>query len=73
MTEYEKLYVDAGAGPAALIDQGKTVRCLTLQEAVMEWHRLAADRKATATISVSGKVYTAKEIDRMHYGPKPAN
>jgi len=69
--EDEKLYVDAGAGPAVLIDQGKTVHCVTLQEAAMEWHRLPADRKAAATIKVSGKVYAADEIDRMHYGPKP--
>jgi hypothetical protein len=69
--EDEKLYVDASTSPAALIDQDKTMRCPTLGEAVMEWHRLPADRKAAATIKVSGKVYTADEIDRMHYGPKP--
>ncbi len=38
----------------------------------MEWHRLPASRKAAATIAVLGKVYTAHEIDRMHYGPKPS-
>jgi hypothetical protein len=68
--EYEKLYVDAGTPRAALIDQDKTIQCVTLGEAVMEWHRLPADRKAAATIKVFGTVYTAGEIDRMHYGPK---
>jgi hypothetical protein len=67
----EKLYVDAGDGPATLIDQDKKAHCPTLQEAVMEWHRLPADRKPAATIEVSGKVYNAGEIDRMYYGPKP--
>lgn len=69
--EYEKLYVDASAPRAALIDQDRTVPCPTLGEAVMEWHRLPQDRKAAATIRVAGKVYTAGEIDRMHYGPEP--
>ncbi len=38
----------------------------------MEWQvALPQDRKAAATIRVAGKVYTAGEIDRMHYGPEP--
>ncbi len=70
--ENEKLYVDAGTPRAELIDQDKTIQCPTLGEAVMEWHRLPTDRKVAATIRVSGKVYAADEIDRMHYGPKPS-
>ena len=70
--EDEKLYVDAATSPAALIDQDKTMRCPTLGEAVMAWQRLPDDRKAAATVRVSGKVYIADEIDRMHYGPKPS-
>ncbi|WP_338830432.1 hypothetical protein [Bradyrhizobium sp. 27S5] len=70
--EGDKLYVDAGTPRAALIDRDRTVQCPTLGEAVMEWHRLPADRKAAATIRVIGKVYTADQIDRMHYGSKKA-
>jgi hypothetical protein len=65
----DKLYVDAATRSATLIDQGKAMECPTLGEAVMAWHRLAEDRKAAAIIWVSGKVYTADEIDRMDYGP----
>jgi hypothetical protein len=68
--DMERLYVDASTPHATLIDQGKRMECPTLGEAVMTWHRLAEDRKAAAIIWVSGKVYTADEIDRMHYGPK---
>ena len=36
------------------------------------WHRLAPERKIRATVKViGGPVYTAKEIERLHYGPKP--
>jgi hypothetical protein len=50
---------------------GRSVDCPTLQEAVMEWHRLPDKDRQQATIKVRGTVYTAKEIERMHYGPKP--
>jgi hypothetical protein len=70
--DMEKLYVDASTPRANLIDQGETMECPTLGEAVMAWHRLAEERKAAAIIWVSGKVYTADEIDRMDYGPKPS-
>jgi hypothetical protein len=47
--------------------------CATLQEAVLAWHRLAPERKIRATVKViGGPVYTAKEIEPLHYGPKPA-
>jgi hypothetical protein len=65
----EERYVDAATPSAALIDQGKSMECPTLGEAVMAWRRLSEDRKAAAIIWVSGKVYTADEIDRMHYTP----
>jgi hypothetical protein len=71
--EPEKLYVDAGTPRAVLIEPGREPqRCPTLGEAVMEWHRLPADRKPAATINEMGTVYTAEQIDRMHYGPKPS-
>jgi hypothetical protein len=63
----EKRCVDATTPSAALIDQGEMVQCPTLGEAVMAWHRLPEEHKATAIIWVSGKVFTAKQIDRMHY------
>jgi hypothetical protein len=43
--------------------------CPTLGEAVMAWHRLPEERKAAAIIWVSGKVYNAEQIDRMHSDP----
>jgi hypothetical protein len=46
--------------------------CATLQEAVLAWQRLAPEQKIRATVKViGGPVYTAHEIDRLHYGPKP--
>jgi hypothetical protein len=44
-----------------------------LQEAVSAWQQLAPQQKIRATVKViGGPVYTAKEIERLHYGPKPA-
>jgi hypothetical protein len=69
MNEADKIYVNAGQ-PAVLKYSGRSVDCLTLQEAVVEWHRLPPDVRQQATIKVAGStVYTAKEIDRLHYGP----
>jgi hypothetical protein len=48
--------------------------CPTLAEAVIEYHKLPADQREHATIKVNaveGQVYSAREIDRLHYGPKP--
>jgi hypothetical protein len=71
MTDAEKIYVDASQ-PAVLQHADRSVDCPTLQEAILEWHRLPANDHAQATIKVrGGTVYTAKEIDRLHYGPKP--
>ena len=67
-----KIYVDA-AQPATLNDgAGKLTDCPTLQEAVLAWHELPSAQKVRATVKViGGPVYTAHQIDRLHYGPKP--
>lgn len=66
-----KIYVDASR-PATLNDgAGALTDCATLQEAVLAWHRLAPEQKMRATVKViGGPVYTAKEIERLHCGPK---
>jgi hypothetical protein len=68
-----KIYVDASQ-PATLNDgAGALTDCATLQEAVLAWHRLPPGQKIRATVKViGGPVYTAHEMDRLHYGPKPA-
>jgi hypothetical protein len=66
MSDNEKIYADAGE-EAALSYGTTSARCVTLQEAVLEWMRLSADDKKLATIRVrSGKVYDASQIDRLH-------
>jgi hypothetical protein len=67
-----KIYVDA-ARPATLNDGvGAQTDCPTLQEAVLAWQRLPPEQKVRATIKViGGPVYSAHQIDRLHYGPKP--
>lgn len=73
MNEAEKIFADARQ-PATLQHGGRSMNCPTLQEAVLAWHRLAESDRAQATIKVNvpgGATYTAKEIDRLHYGPKP--
>jgi hypothetical protein len=67
------IYVDAGR-PATLNDgAGKLTDCATLQEAVVAWHALPSAQKIRATVKVfGGPVYTAHQIPRLHYGPKPA-
>jgi hypothetical protein len=65
----DKILVDASQ-PAILQHAGGSIGCRTLQEAVMEWHRLSANDQVHATISVrGGPVYTASEIVRLYYGP----
>jgi hypothetical protein len=68
-----KLYVNASV-PATLNDGvGMSTDYPTLQEAVLAWKRLAPEQKIRATVRViGGRVYTAQEIERFHYGPKPA-
>jgi hypothetical protein len=73
MTDDYKIYVDANR-PATLNNgAGALTDCTTLQEAVLAWQRLAPEQKIRATVKViGGPVYTAHEIDRLDYGPKPA-
>ena len=73
MSADEKIYVDA-TQPATLNNgAGALTDCPTLQEAVMAWHRLAPEQKKRATVKVfGGPVYNAAQIERLHYGPKPA-
>jgi hypothetical protein len=73
MTDDSKIYVDASR-PATLNDgAGKQTDCATLQEAVSAWHALPLEQKIRATVKmIDGPVYTAHQIDRLHYGPKPA-
>jgi hypothetical protein len=72
MSDDYKIYVDAGR-PATLSDgAGVLTDCATLQEAVMAWHRLRPEQTKRATIKViGGPVYTATEIVRLHFEPKP--
>jgi hypothetical protein len=67
-----KIYVD-GAQPATLNDgAGALTDCPTLQEAVLAWHALPSAQKIRATVKViGGPVFTVKEIERLHYGPRP--
>ena len=73
MSDDYKIYVDAGQ-PATLNNgAGVLTDCATLQEAVLAWHQLASEEKIRASIKVIGRpVYRAHEIERLHYGPKPA-
>jgi hypothetical protein len=51
---------------------GKLTDCATLLEAVLAWRALPSTQKIRATVKViGGPVYTAHQIDRLHYGPKP--
>jgi hypothetical protein len=72
VTDDTRIYVDA-AQPATLNDgAGKLTDCATLQEAVLAWRALPSTQKIRATVKViGGPVYTAHQIDRLHYGPKP--
>ena len=74
MTGDTGIYVDA-AQPATLNDgAGKLTDYGTLQEAVVAWHALPSPQKIRATVKVfGGPVYTAHQIPRLHYGPKPAS
>jgi hypothetical protein len=73
MTDDYKIYV--GAGRPATLNNGAGVLtdCATLQEAVLGWQSSPPEQKIRATVKViGGPVYTAHEIDRLHYGPEPA-
>ncbi len=67
----DKIYADAGQ-PATLLHTGGSVPYFTLQEAVLAWKRLPDQDREQATIRADdGKVYTAREIDRLHIAPTP--
>jgi hypothetical protein len=39
---------------------------------LLAWHALPSEQKIRATVKmIGGPVYTAHQIDRLHYGPKP--
>jgi hypothetical protein len=68
----QKPFVDA-AGPATLFNGPIWIDCSTLQEAVMEWHRLPPKRTQRASIRFIGcPLYNAAEIARLDYRPTPA-
>jgi hypothetical protein len=72
MADDYKIYVDASRPATFNNGAGALTDCATLQEAVLAWQRLAPEQKIRATVKViGGPVYTAHEIDRLHYGPKP--
>jgi hypothetical protein len=68
----QELFVDA-AGPATLFNGPIWIDCATLQEAVMEWHKLPPERAQRASIRlIGGPLYKAAEIARPDYRSKPA-
>ena len=66
----DKIYVDASQ-PATLHDLGGTLAYPTLGEAMIAWDKLPD--KGDATIHIGSRTYTANEIARFNYGPKPRN
>ena len=72
MSDDDKIYVDAEQ-PATLNNgTGKLTDYRTLRETVMAWHLLPPEQTKRATIKlIGGPVYTAAEIVRLHYGPRP--
>ncbi len=68
MSDNENIYVDAGQ-PATLLDGTTVTDCPTLQEAVIAWHHLSPELQTAATIRTAANVFTAQEINRLHYGP----
>jgi hypothetical protein len=68
----EEIYVDAGR-PSTLNSDGMSTDYPTFQDASIAWHKLALERKQRATIRlIGGPAYAAAQIERLHYGPKPA-
>jgi hypothetical protein len=66
------IYVDA-TQPATLNDGfGISTDYRSLGQAVIAWRRLLPDQKIRATVRViGGPVYSAHQIDQLHYGPNP--
>ena len=64
---------EAVSTDCATLQEAVSTDCATLQEAVLAWQKLAPEQKIRATVGViGGRVYTAQEIERLHYGAKPA-
>ena len=62
-----KIYADPAEPAVHYIDGRDPVSCLTLEEAVLEFHRQLAVAQASATIQVkNGSRYNADEIRRLH-------
>jgi hypothetical protein len=69
-----RIFVDA-TRPATLNDGvGSQTDFATLEAAIVAWRALPSAQKIRATVKViGGPVYTAHQIDRLHYGPKPGS
>jgi hypothetical protein len=70
-----RIYVDDSL-PATLRYYGRTVRCVTLHEAIIAWRKLPDDVRTDATIKVevgSGNLYQASEIARLYRRPRLAD
>ncbi|ULO25123.1 hypothetical protein [Methylocystis sp. SB2] len=68
----EPLYVDASQ--AAQLEHGAiTENYLTLQEAKIVYDKLPQERQEIAKITSAGRVYSASEIERFHYGARTTN
>jgi hypothetical protein len=73
MSDDYKIHVDADRPATLNHGAGVLNDCATLKEAVLAWRGLAPEQKIRATVKlIGGRVYRAHEIDRPHYGPKPA-
>ena len=70
MSDEQKISIDASQ--RAVLEHGATtVTCYTVQEAKIEFDKLPPERKSVATMTIAGRKYSAAEIERFHYGPKP--
>jgi len=69
-----RIFVDP-TRPATLNDGvGSQTDFATLEAAIVAWRALPSAQKIRATVKViGGPVYTAHQIDRLHYGPKPGS
>jgi hypothetical protein len=64
MSSDDKVWADANEPDAVLIDGDKSIRCLTLGEAIAEWERLPEARQKAASVKASsGRIFTP-EISR---------
>jgi hypothetical protein len=55
------------ASSATLVDGDRSVNCLTLLEAVVARDNLPRSRRSAAKIRCGSRVFTASEIDRLHF------